>query len=87
MSEYDDGDGKAMEEVREKKRQQNIRYRATPEGRAKCRLAMTRNDHRKRIKELERRISKEGIKEYKQSIRDKITKVKKKLESIPYAKR
>jgi len=70
---------------KEKKAAANRRYKATPEGRAIFRRAMARCNHRKRIKELEYRISKEGIKEYKQSVRDKIAEVKKKLESIPYA--
>ena len=64
---------------------QNKRYKATPRGREMYRRAIRRRNHRRRIEELEHRISKEGIKEYKQSIRDKIAEVKKKLESIPYA--
>ena len=64
---------------------QNKRYKATPEGRAIYRRTIKRYHCRKRIEELEHCISKEGIKEYKQSIRDKIVEVKKKLESIPYA--
>tara|TARA_R100001079_G_scaffold109774_1_gene83450 strand:- start:362 stop:619 length:258 start_codon:yes stop_codon:yes gene_type:complete len=68
-----------------KKAEANRRYKATPEGRAIYRRTIQRYNHRKRIEQLEHLISEEGIKEYKQSIRDKITEVKKKLESIPYA--
>lgn len=79
---YEDGYAAAMEEVREKKRKQNKRYRATPEGRAKCRLAMTRYNLRNRIMILESRITKKGIAKYKQSVRDKIDEVKEKLRSV-----
>lgn len=68
-----------------KKAEANRQYKATPRGREMNRRALRRRNYRKRIEELEHRISKEGIKEYKQSIRDKIAKAKKKLESIPYA--
>jgi len=70
---------------KEKKAEANRQYKATPEGRAIYRRTIRRYQYRKRIEELEHCISKEGIKEYKQSIRDKIAEVKKKLESIPYA--
>ena len=70
---------------KEEKAEANRRYRATPEGRAIFRRTIQRYHYRKRIEKLEHCISKEGIKEYKQSIRDKIAEVKKKLESIPYA--
>ena len=70
---------------KEKKAEANRRYKATPEGRAMYRRTIQRYNYRKRMEELEHRISKEGIKEYKQSIRDKIAEIKKKLESLPYA--
>tara|TARA_R100001440_G_scaffold5741_1_gene12213 strand:- start:15723 stop:15971 length:249 start_codon:yes stop_codon:yes gene_type:complete len=70
---------------KEKKAEANRRYKATPEGRAIYRRTLRRRYYRKRIEELEYSISKEGIKEYKQSIRDKIAEQKKKLESVPYA--
>lgn len=82
MSEYEDGYAKAMEEVREKKRKQNKRYHSTPEGKAKKYAAIKRYQLRNRIKELERRISKEGIEEYKRSVRDEIEQVKEKLKGV-----
>ena len=67
---------------KEKKAQANKRYKATPEGREQVRAAVKRVHLRQRIKQLESRITKKGIAEYKQSVRDKIDEVKEKLRDV-----
>ena len=67
---------------KEKKAEANKRYKATPEGREKVRAAVKRFQLRQRIKQLESRITKKGIAEYKQSVRDKIDEVKEKLRDV-----
>ena len=67
---------------KEKKAQANKRYKATPEGREKVRAAVKRFQLRQRKKQLESRITKKGIAEYKQSVRDKIDEVKEKLRDV-----
>jgi len=66
---------------KEKKAEANKRYKATPEGREKVRASVKRFQLRQRIKQLESRITKEGM-EYKQSVRDKIDEVKEKLRGV-----
>ncbi len=85
MSEYEDGYNAAIREMKEKKAERNRQYKATPEGRKRSRNAIRRWQLRQRIKEYESRITEEGIAKYKQSVQNKIDKVKEKLESIPYA--
>ena len=67
---------------KEKKAQANKRYKATPEGREKVRASVQRFQLRQRIKDLESRITKEGIAEYKESIQNKIDEVKEKLRGV-----
>ena len=67
---------------KEKKAEANKRYKATPEGRERVRASVRRFQLRKRIKRLESRITKKGIAEYKQSVRDKIDEVKEKLRGV-----
>ena len=64
---------------KEKKAQANKRYKATPEGREKVRASVKRFQLRQRIKDLENRITEEGIVKYKQSIQNKIDETKEKL--------
>lgn len=67
---------------KEKKAEANRRYKATPEGRARSRNAIRRWQLRQRIKDLESRITKEGITKYKQSIQNKIDETKEKLQGV-----
>lgn len=67
---------------KEKIAEANKRYKATPEGREKVRASVKRFQLRQRIKQLESRITKEGIAEYKQSVRNKIDEVKEKLRGV-----
>lgn len=67
---------------KEKKAEANKRYHSTPEGKARKYAAIKRYQLRNRIKELEGRISKEGIEEYKRSIQNKIDEAKKKLQDV-----
>tara|TARA_Y100001937_G_C7008364_1_gene279756 strand:+ start:426 stop:713 length:288 start_codon:yes stop_codon:yes gene_type:complete len=85
MSEYEDGYNAAIREQKEKKAKQNRQYKATPEGKERVRNAIRRWHLRQQIKKHESSITEEGIAKYKQSVQNKIDKVKKKLESIPYA--
>ena len=64
---------------KEKKAEANKRYKATPEGREKVRASVKRFQLRQRIKDLENRITEEGIVKYKQSIQNKIDETKEKL--------
>jgi len=67
---------------KEKRKDANKRYKATPEGRAKIYAATKRWQLRKRIEDMENCISKEGIALYIQSVRDKIEHVKEKLKGM-----
>ena len=67
---------------KEKKAEANKRYKATPEGREKVRASVKRFQLRQRIKDLESRITKEGIAKYKESIQNKIDEVKDKLRGV-----
>jgi len=67
---------------KEKKAEANKRYKATPEGREKVRASVKRFQLRQRIKDLQSRITKEGIAEYKESIQNKIDEVKEKLRGV-----
>ena len=64
---------------KKKKAEANKRYKATPEGREKVRASVKRFKLRQRIKDLENRITEEGIVKYKQSIQNKIDETKEKL--------
>lgn len=77
--EYEDGYTAAIKEIKEKKAEANKRYRATPEGREKIYATVKRFQLRQRIKDLESRITEEGIAEYKQSVRDMIDEAEEKL--------
>ena len=67
---------------KEKKAEANKRYKATPEGREKVRASVRRFQLRQRIKDLENRITEEGIVKYKQSIQNKIDETKEKLRGV-----
>lgn len=82
MSEYEDGYNAAIREMKEKKAKANKRYHSTPEGKARKKAAIKRYRLRQRIKDLESRITEEGIMKYKQSIQNKIDEVKKKLQGV-----
>ena len=82
MSEYEDGYNAAIREMKEKKAKANKRYHSTPEGKERKKAAIKRYRLRQRIKDLESRITEEGIMKYKQSIQNKIDEVKKKLQGV-----
>jgi len=67
---------------KEKKAEANKRYKATPEGREKVRASVKRFQLRQRIKDLENRITEEGIVKYKQAIQNKIDETKEKLRGV-----
>ncbi len=67
---------------KEKKAEANKRYKATPEGRERVRASVKRFQLRQRIKDLENRITEEGIVKYKQSIQNKIDETKEKLRGV-----
>tara|TARA_X000001382_G_scaffold127626_1_gene115800 strand:- start:82 stop:312 length:231 start_codon:yes stop_codon:yes gene_type:complete len=67
---------------KEKKAEANKRYKATPEGREKVRASVKRFQLRQRIKDLENRITEEGIVKYKQTIQNKIDETKEKLRGV-----
>ena len=67
---------------KEKKAEANKRYKTTPEGRERVRASVKRFQLRQRIKDLENRITEEGIVKYKQSIQNKIDETKEKLRGV-----
>ena len=82
MSKYEDGYNAAIREMKEKKAKANKRYHSTPEGKVRKKAAIKRYQLRQRIKDLESRITEEGIMKYKQFIQNKIDEVKKKLQGV-----